>query len=222
MLQPKVLDRLQQNELFNFVQRDLLQAVFDGEEAQLADFRRGDLIFSKELYRSAIGLILRGSAQVLKNVNGIMVTRLQENDVFGGSVLFTGGAFYTDEVIATRDTRVLFLSKNAIVKLMQLDSGFAVSFIRYLSQHIYFLNRRIDNFTGGSAESRLANYLLGCFEDYKTYELDRSMHQLAVSLDISRASLYRAFERLIDGGAIQRDGKNIRLVEKTALLSFIS
>ena len=47
------------------------------------------------------------------------------------------------------------------------------------------------------------------------------MSQLAVSLDIGRASLYRAFDALEAGNAVERDGKYIRLIDKDALKSFI-
>ena len=220
-LQPRVLERLQSNELFSSVRGDVLSSVLDAEAPVTADFRRGDVIFPPEKQGAEIGFLLRGGAQVAKKETGIIVSRLKEGDVFGCSVLFTSGAAYSSEIVAVRDTRVLFFSKNAVTKLMQADGNFAVGFIRCLSQHIAFLNKCIDNFTGGSAESRLANYLCGCFEDYKTYELDRSMSQLAVSLDIGRASLYRAFDRLAAGGAVQRDGRSVRLVDKAALLSFI-
>ena len=96
-----------------------------------------------------------------------------------------------------------------------------LDYIRYLSKRIYFLNNRIINFTGGTAESRLANFLLNSFGDYKTYVLDVSLSQLAVLLDIGRASLYRGFEKLISEGAIERKGKIIRLLDKDALISFI-
>ncbi|MBR3553695.1 MAG: Crp/Fnr family transcriptional regulator [Clostridia bacterium] len=220
-LQPRVLERLQMNELFSSVNGDALSAVLETEAPVVADFRRGDVIFPTQKQGSEIGFLLRGGAQVAKKETGIIVNRLKEGDVFGCSVLFISGAAYSSEIVALRDTRVLFFSKAAVTKLMQADGNFAVGFIRYLSQHIAFLNKCIDNFTGGSAESRLANYLCGCFEDYKTYEMDRSMSQLAVSLDIGRASLYRAFDRLAAGGAVQRDGRSVRLVDKAALLSFI-
>ena len=220
-VQPKLVERLQQNELFRAANRELLFAVLESDPPETAEFRRGDVIFSAACYRSAVGFLLRGGAQVAKTGTGVIVNRLRESDVFGCAGLFSAPETFPSEIVALRDTRVLFVPKNAVVKLLQLDGGFAMSFIRYLSQQIAFLNKRIDNFTGGSAESRLANYLLGCFEDYKTYELDRSMSQLAVSLDIGRASLYRAFDRLEEGGAVQRDGRNVRLVDKAVLQSFV-
>ena len=217
----KLIEKLLTTELFSSVNSELLSAVIGSEDVEFVDYKRGDLVFSSEAYRYSIGLIIKGGAQVAKRENGVIVSRLKENDIFGCVALFSGKDYFVNEIFATKDTRIAYISKTAIVKLMQLDSNFSVCYIQYLSQRILFLNKRIENFTGGSAESRLANYLSGCFADYKTYELDRSMSQLAVSLDIGRASLYRAFDRLVESGAVERDGKYIRLVDKDILTSFI-
>ena len=117
---------------------------------------------------------------------------------------------------------MLYIKKGAVAALMQLKPNFSLDYIRYLSKRIYFLNKRIVSFTGGTAESRLANYLVSSFGDYKTYVLDIPMNQLAISLDIGRASLYRAFDKLIEAGAVEKKGKIIRLTDKDALISFIS
>lgn len=217
----RFIERLQETELFSSVNPELLSAVMGNDDVEFVDYKRGELVFSSEAFRFSIGFILKGGAQVAKKENGVIVSRLKENDLFGCVALFAGEEYFVNEIYATKDTRIAFISKSAIVKLMQLEGNFSISFIRYLSQRILFLNKRIENFTGGSAESRLANYLIGCFADYKTYELDRSMSQLAVSLDIGRASLYRAFDSLVESGAVERDGKSFRLVDKGILQSFI-
>lgn len=218
---PRIIEKLREVEMFSSVSPEILSSVLSNDEVEVVDYKKGEIIYSSEVYRASIGLILKGSARVLKVENGVMVSKLTEGDIFGCAVLFSGKEYFVNEITATKDTKVVYVGKGSILKLMQLEGNFSVEYIRYLSDRIYFLNKRIANFTGGSAESRLANYLLGCFADYKTYELDRSMSQLAVSLDIGRASLYRAFESLIESGAIQRNGKNIRLADKGILNSFI-
>lgn len=215
----KILERLQGCEIFSSVSFESLKNALSDEETEFVTYKRDDVIYSGEVFRFSVGFILKGGAKVVKSENGIIVSKLLENSIFGCAALFSGQNHFVNQIIATKDTKVLYINKSAIVRLMQDDTSFSVCYIRYLSDRILFLNKRIVNFTGTSAESRLANYLLSCFGDYKTYELDRSMSQLAVSLDIGRASLYRAFEALEQVGAVQRDGKNIRLVNREKLLS---
>ena len=170
---------------------------------------------------SSVGFILKGSAKVVKKGSDLLVGRLFENDVFGCQCLFLSGEYFTNEIISLSDTTVLFITKRGISRLLNENSVFSLDYIRYLSKRIYFLNNRIINFTGGAAESRLAGFLLNSFGDYKTYVLDISLSQLAVSLDIGRASLYRGFDKLVSCKAIERKGKVIRLLDKDTLISFI-
>lgn len=217
----KLVEKLQKLDIFSSLNSALLKNALSCDETEMVDYKRGETIYSGEHFRFSIGFIVRGGAKVFKSESGVIISKLSENSIFGCAALFYGKDHFVNEIVATKDTRVFYIDKSVIVKLMQLDTTFSVSYIRYLSDRILFLNRRIVNFTGGTAESRLANYLLSCFADYKTYELDRSMSQLAVSLDIGRASLYRAFEALENGNAVQRDGKYIRLIDKETLKSFI-
>ena len=215
----RFFNALQENEMFSDVRRETLSALLTDAQVEFVSYARDDVICSAETYRNAIGFLFKGEAKVQRRNGALMISRLRAGDVFGCAFLFSAESF-PGEIVACKQSVVAYISKAAVVQLMEQDSGFTISFIRYLSQRISFLSRRIDSFTGGTAESRLANYLLLCFGDYKTYELDRSMSQLAVSLDIGRASLYRAFDALEAGGAVRRDGKYIRLVDREMLASF--
>lgn len=217
----KLVEKLLKLDIFSSLSPVMLKTALSCDETYVIDYKRGETIYSSDCFRYSVGFIIKGGAKVFKSENGVIISKLSENSVFGCAALFSGKDHFVNQIVATKDTRVFYIDKSVILKLMQSDPTFSVSYIRYLSDRILFLNKRIVNFTGGTAESRLANYLLSCFADYKTYELDRSMSQLAVSLDIGRASLYRAFDALEAGNAVERDGKYIRLIDKDALKSFI-
>ena len=215
------LSRICENELFSSVDIKALLPLYEEGEIYTADYKSADVIYSSEKFVSSVGFILKGSAKVVKKGSDLLVGRLFENDVFGCQCLFLSSEYFTNEIISLSDTKVLFISKRAVAQLLNGNPAFSLDYIRYLSKRVYFLNNRIINFTGGAAESRLANFLLNSFGDYKTYILDISLSQLAVSLDIGRASLYRGFDKLISEGAIERKGKVIRLLDKDTLISFI-
>lgn len=217
----EIIEKLLMADIFSSVSAVNMDGVFNEENLSIQLFKSGELIYSSSKHQSAIGFIFKGDAQVIKN-GSILVGRLFEGDIFGAQSLFLSPSYFTNEIIANHAATVVFISKSAITALMQLQPQFSLSYIRYLSERIYFLNGRIVNFTGGTAESRLANYLLTKLGDYKTLVLDIPINQLAVSLDIGRASLYRAFDSLESSGAIEKKGKSIRLLSKETLVSFIS
>ena len=212
---------LTENELFCDLAPELLQAVFTDRVVTIARFERGETVCGAARYQPAIGFLLRGELQVrCKNSDTVLET-LQPTDVFACEALFLGEQALIGEAIASKHAQVAFLSKQAVTLLMERDPRFTFRFIRYLSQRAVFLSGKIGQYTEGSAEKKLAQYLRCGFSDYKTYELDQPMSRLAVSLHISRASLYRAFEALEARGAVHRDGKNVRLVDRAALEQFL-
>lgn len=217
----EILSRVCQTELFSVLEAEDLLPFLRENEIYTFEYKNGDIIYSAEKFTDAVGFIVKGSAKVIKKGSDLVVGRLFENDVFGCQCLFLSGEYFTNEIVALSDTTVLFIPKRIMSYLLNEKPALALDYIRYLSKRIYFLNSRIISFTGGTAESRLANFLLTSFGDYKTFVLDISLSALAVSLDIGRASLYRGFDKLISSGAIERRGKLIRLLDRDALISFI-
>lgn len=217
----KLLSLLSQADLFSSVKSETLSSLLSEENTQLRNYKNGDLIYSSEAFKDAIGIIVSGNAKVMKKNSDVMVGKLFEGDIFGCQSLFIGSDFFSNEIFAGCETEIFFISKAAIISLMQLETNFSLEYIRYLSGRIYYLNQKIVSFTGGSAESRLASYLLGCFGDYKTFKFDMPLSQLAIYLDIGRASLYRAFDSIASAGAIEKEGKFVRLLNKDTLASFV-
>lgn len=215
------IDLLLHADIFSVADKALLRAALTDSDFEKVKYKKGEIIYSSEVFHDCIGLILSGKATVRKKDAELIVSHLSVGDIFGAAALFLSRDYFLNEITAEVKTEVLYIGKAAVRRLLQTDQNFSLGFIRYLSERIFFLNKRIVSFTGGSAESRTARYLLSGFGDYRVFALDRPMSQLAVSLDIGRASLYRAFDSLCESGAIERNGKIIRLVNKEKLLSFI-
>ncbi len=218
----QVLDALCATKLFFGVSRKSLSALLEAQEKTIVVYKRGDIIYSPDSYESSLGFIIRGNVNAVKPASGVIISSLSKGDVFGAVTLYSQRGYYVSRLVATTETKVLFIDKTTINVLMIQDQALATNFISYLSDRIYYLNSRIDSFTGGSAESRLASYLIESFGGYKTLQLKQPYTKLAVSLDIGRASLYRAFDSFISSGAIEKDGKYIRLLNEEKLREYIN
>lgn len=220
-LSEKDISLIKNADIFCCADETILKTVLTDSDFEKVLYKKGEIIYSSEVFHDCIGIIVSGKATVRKKDSDIIVNRLSDGDIFGAAALFLSNEYFLNVITAQVKTEVVYVAKAAIRQLLSLDFEFSLGFIRYLSERIFFLNKRIVSFTGGSAESRTARYLLAGFGEYRFFELDRPMSQLAVSLDIGRASLYRAFDSLCESGAIEKNGKLIRLVNKEKLLSFI-
>ena len=157
-------------------------------------------------------LILSGSVLVrgAGRDSALVLNRLQAGGCFGVASLF-GSRLELTAVTACEKSRLLLFPQKTVEELMQADFTFARNYICFLTDRIGFLNRKIAAFTAGSAEKKLAKYLLSLPAENGEIDLPVSMVRLAALLDLGRASLYRAFAFLEESGQLTRNGKTVRL-----------
>lgn len=209
---------LAQSRIFRGATTEGLERYLSQPGAALCSFARGAAVCLPGERSGSLGMLLTGSAQVSKGTDGhqVLMSTLQRGDLFGAVTLYGTNDYYLTRITARTPCAALFLDKALVDAMLQQSPQAARQYIAYLSDRIYFLNSKIDAFTGGTAETRLAAYLLAnrCQEDGGAFvRLETSMNQLTRSLDIARASLYRAMERLEEAGAIRRDGRVIAILD---------
>ena len=180
-------------------------------------FTAGDVIFSPEQGQSAIGWLLDGKAEISTPDQGkhTLLRFLSVGEPFGVASLFSSEP-YVSVIVAKKSCRVFFLTEIATRRLLETSSAFLYQYLEFLSSRIRFLNRKIGYLTAGSTERRLCLYLTSQKDDLFT--LSVSISDLSELLDVGRASLYRAFDKLEEDGLIKKDGRTIRLLNKEALL----
>lgn len=140
----------------------------------------------------------------------VVLNKLQAGDCFGVASLF-GSRCGITAVTACEKSVLLLLSQETVEELMRADFTFVRNYVCFLTDRIGFLNRKIAAFTAGSAEKKLAKYLLSLPAEHGELQLPVSMVRLAALLDLGRASLYRAFAFLEESGQLIREGKTVRL-----------
>lgn len=216
----KTLDALCDSKLFMGVSRKNISSLLEAQERTIEVFKKGDVIFSPDKFEAYMGFIIRGAVNVVKPATGVTMNTLKKGEFFGAATLYSKRDTYIAKLVAATETKVLFIEKETIGVLMLREQAMSMNFISYLTDTLYYLNAKIDAFTGGTAESRLAAHLLECSGGYKTMQLSTPYTKLAISLNIGRASLYRAFDTFIDGGIIEKDGKFIRILNEEKLREY--
>lgn len=216
----KSLDALCDSKLFMGVSRKTVSSLLEAQEKTIETYKKGDVIYSPEKFSTSLGFILKGAVNVIKPATNVTVNTLVGGEFFGAATLYSQRDTYFAKLVAAAETKVLFIEKDTIGVLMLREQAMSTNFIAYLTDTLFFLNSKIDAFTGGTAEKRLASYLIDSFGGYKTMKLTTPYTKLAVSLNIGRASLYRAFDTFIDNGIIEKDGKFIRLLSEEKLREY--
>ncbi len=190
--------------------------IFDCTDAEVHTFTAGEMIHSPLTGEKRFGLILSGRAVASTKdpQKNTLLRFLEAGDLFGCANLFTEEA-YVSIIRAERDCRVFFLSEAGVRALLESDRAFLYSYLAFLAGRVCYLNRKIGYLTAGSTERRLALYLASFASS--EISLPISLSALSELLDVGRASLYRAFDRLENDGFIQKSGRRINVPDTDAL-----
>ncbi len=175
-------------------------------------FKKGAVIYSDEHVERALALVLEGSVRVYHG--RVVMNELRAGEVFGAAALFGGEDPYPSTVTAHTACRILFLPQQTVSQWMAAIPRVGENYIRFLSDRIRFLNRRLSTLTAGQTDGKLWRYLLAHCDENDTVHLYGGMTALAESLDMGRSSLYRSMDTLTEAGKIRRHGNQIDIIIK--------
>jgi len=211
------LKMLRTHPLFQDMPPELIHQALNAHGGRIADFCDGDRMLSPEETASQAGVVLSGRAEVTTpdETRKVLLRFLGPGDIFGIANLFSAEERSVSTIRASGMCRCVFFTEEAFDRLLEISPLFRKQYIGFLTGRIRFLNRKIGYLTAGSAERRLALYLssLGKTE----IRLNDSITALSDLLNLGRASLYRAFDRLCEDGYLIRNGRNMTVSDPEAL-----
>ncbi len=175
-------------------------------------YGKGETIYDSALAQPSLALVLEGCVRVFHG--RVMMNVLCAGDVFGAAALFGGEEPYASRVVADTPCRVAFIPQETVSAWMAAQPRIAENYVRFLSDRIRFLNRRLATLTAGQTDGKLWRFLLAYKGEDGTVHLPGGMTELAERLNMGRSSLYRSLDALTEAGRIARDGKTIRIIQE--------
>lgn len=181
-------------------------------------YKSGDIIYSPECDQKKLVVLLCGQASVfsLDSQKKILLRKFERGGVMGIANLFSDSPFVSN-IVAQKSCEALEISKEIFVDCLEKDKTLMHNYLSFLSGKICYLNQKILCLTAGSAERRLALYL-DSVSTSDVFPLPVPLVSLSEMLDLGRASLYRAFDKLESDGFIKRDGKTVTLTNRSQML----
>ena len=212
---------LRQLKLFSGVGDKIIAEALDAGDFEYREYAAGDTILSPaEKCKKAV-IFLSGKAEVYSadKSRSVLLRTFEAGQVVGVANLFSNEDFVS-RVIASKKCETLEISSKKYGKILESDPQAMYNYISFLSEKIRYLNRKIICLTAGSAERRLAYFLDTSIPDSKsdTTEITIQMNSLCDMLNLGRASLYRAADRLEEEGFITRNGKTIKVVDRQGMI----
>ena len=190
-------------------------------------FSAGDKIFPSEQTNDALCVLWSGQAQVFANApdpqRAALLRTMDAGAVFGVHCIFNSDIPPQSEIVAHKDCTVVTVPAHIWESVLVENPAVMAHYLRFLTKRIEFLNQKIRYLTAGCTERRLALYLTTQIpEDDRATRLNVSAISLADLLDVGRASLYRAMDRLTSDGFLTRCGHDYTLHNREEMLSHYS
>lgn len=190
-------------------------------------FSIGDKIFPSDQTDGALCLLWSGQARVFANspdpARAALLRNMDAGAVFGVHCIFNSDMPPQSEIIAHKECTVITIPSDVWEYVLSSDPSVMAGYLRFLTRRIEFLNQKIQYLTAGCTERRLALYLMSQIAaDDLPVRLNISAVSLAELLDVGRASLYRALDRLNEDGFLTRQGREYTLHHRDNLLTHYS
>lgn len=183
----------------------------DLADMELLNYKKGDIIYDRKNACRALAFVLDGRARV--SHGRVVMTELTAGDVFGAAAIYGSSEPYPSTVTAVSDCSIALIPQDTVSKWMAAVPKVGENYVRFLSDRIRFLNRRLSTLTAGQSDGKLWRYLQAHKDADGVVAVPGGMTALAERLDMGRSSLYRSLDVLLEAGRIRRNGKQIIILD---------
>lgn len=185
-------------------------------------YRKNEIIAHEDDYCNTIGIILAGGIEITRlysNGREVIVSKLNQGDIFGEAIIFSGIDKYPSTIISTSESTIAYIEKKELLKLLSSNEKVLNKFLSALSDKIVILNRKIKNSSFKNIRQRVINYILErkSTEVNNVITLEDSKEKIALYLGIPRPSLSRELMNLRDLGYIDFDRHTIKILNLEAM-----
>ena len=190
----------------------ILQSLMNDEKLVRNRFKKGEVLFREGQICRYVGIVQSGELSISSfdhHGNEVIFNIISSGGVFGNNLIFSSDPHYRGDVVASKDGEVILISREELLKRLQNDENFLLSYLAVQSDFGKELNSRIKLLSFDRAEDRLL-YHLHARRGTFTYS---SISSYARELNLKWETLSRLLSRLEKDGIIIRRRNRIKLTE---------
>ena len=202
---------LQQTELFAGLCLPEIKQMRTCLGALAKEYAKGDYIFHVGTIASYVGIVLSGTAQVVRSDafgNETIVTTLHKADMFGETFVCAGVDTLPVSVIANTHCNILLLNYRKLLESRQDTCPFKdvaiANMLRILAQKNLLLNQKIEVISGRTTREKLLSYLSMQSETLGSahFTIPLNRQALADYLNVNRSALSAELGKLQKEGTL--------------------
>lgn len=214
--------------VFCSLNKDELQDVSDHKVTNV--YKKGQTLFVQGNHPFGLYCVSSGNIKVTKvGADGkeSIVRIVSAGDVLGHRSLFTD-QYYTATATALEDTKVCFLDKKFIMKVIQEQPSVSMNIIEKLSSDMGAAENKLSSLHQKNVRERLAELLLLLKESHGIDEgngkiridLKLTREEMATMIGTANETLIRFVSEFKEAGLIEQVGKTIYITNEEELIDW--
>lgn len=203
--------------LFENINKTRIEEILKHIAYGIKSYDKGTTIAMEGENCDNLGIILEGNIEIHKPFpSGKIVTinHFSTGDIFGEALVFSGKHVYPASILATKKSKIMFIRKDIIIRLMTMDENIINNFMGILSDRILMLNDRLANLGLSSLRKKISNIILIEHKRQNSLNitLPHSRKKMAELLNIPRPSLSRELINMRREGLIEFNKNKIKIL----------
>ena len=181
------------------------------EEQQLLEVKsvdRGTYLFREGELCSKVSIVVSGGVKIASthySGSEVVFNILESGEIFGNNLIFSDQPVYKGDVIAIKDSTIVSISKENLMKILQSNKEFLIAYLNVQSNFGKKLNSTIKMLSMSSAEDRFMFYL----HENKGEISYHTVADLADILNLKRETLSRLLTKLEKENVLKRSPHKI-------------
>ena len=180
--------------------------LFDKIKGKMKTYEKNDLIFNEGDKCNYVCIVTNGAVKISTTsslYNEFIISTIKSGESFGENLIFSERPYYLGDIIATKKTSILFLSKNNYLKYVNENLE---EFLQENSKRYLLLQQRTKILLQKSIREKILFYLISKYNSTNSLDIKiTSKEELAKYLNIERPSLSRELIKLKEEGIIDYD-----------------
>ena len=168
----------------------------------------GEFLFREGELCSTISIVVSGQVKISSMTysgNEVIFNVLEKGEIFGNNLIFSDNPHYKGDVVAIKESVIVSISKDNLVKILQSNTEFLLAYLNIQSNFGKKLNSTIKMLSFNSAEERFMFYLQAQNDKIQF----KTITELSDILHLERETLSRLLTKLEKENVIKRSPHQI-------------
>jgi uncharacterized membrane protein len=181
-------------------------------------FYKNNYIAYREQKQEYLLIILSGKVQTMISDDKGMIRKivlLPQYTSIAPAFLFGDNNKFPVDVKSVGESSILFISKNSVLEIISSDKVVLNNYLNIISNKAQILSEKLwKGFSNKTIKKKIIDYFKSNYdENTKIVKFNQSLEELSSYFGVSRPSLSRELNKMVNEGIIKREKRGVYLVE---------